>query len=243
MIICPVCNTKNIHLDIICKNCSCFLQQKIENINLFEVLWLLVENPKRALKLVALAKHKNFVLIFSILIGISSTFQLFEIIKIYDLINKPLLILAAGFVVGFPLGFLILTTFTYLTIFLTKIFNLVRLKFKQIYSTLAFAATPIIYIFVFIFPTKIIAFGANAFSNNPSPSIINPAVYWITEGLTFLFIFYFFVLLIISFMVLFELKLIKALILTFILSLFVTICCIAIFKFLIYNLLYGSSGI
>lgn len=239
MITCPICNTKNLHLDVICKNCGSFLQQKIENINLFEVLWLLLENPKKGLRIVAIAKHKNYIIFLSAFIGISYTFKIFEVIRVYDFISKPLSIFLGGFILGTGLGFIILATLTYLSIILSKVFKLVKLKFKQIYSAYAFAGTPIIYILIFIFPLKIMNFGVHLFSNNPSAFIINPTVYWITEVLTYLCILYFLILLVISNLILFNLKIIKALILTFILIIFIIISYVILPNILVYNFTNG----
>lgn len=239
MIVCPICNTENVHLEIICKSCGCFLQQKVENINLFEVLWLLLENPKRGLRLVALAKHKNYIFFISILIGISYTFKILEMIKIYDFINKPLFIFIGGLTLGIPIGFILLLTLTYLTTLLSKIFKLTRVKFKQIYSTFAFAGAPIIYILIFVFPIKIMVFGIHVFSENPSALIINSSVYWITEALTYIFILYFLILFTISISVLFELKIIKTLILSFFLISFITVSYLIFVNIFINHLFHG----
>lgn len=234
MINCPICHTENIHLDIICKKCGSFLQQKIENINLFEVLWLLIENPRKGLKVVALAKHKNYILFLTALIGISYTYKLFEIIRIYDFINKSLLIFASGLILGIPIGFFLLTILSYITILLSKIFKFVKIKFKHVYTTLAFSSVPIIYILIFVFPMKILAYGANIFSDNPPAVVINPVVYWITEALTYIFLTYFFILLINSIMLLYDVKIVKAIAFSTLLISFIITCYIFFFKFLFY---------
>lgn len=216
MITCPICNSLNINLDVICKSCGSYLQPKIENINLFEILWLLFEDPKKGLKTVAIARHKNFLLFFSALFGISLMYLIFEILKIYDHWDKPILILVAGALSGIPLGFLTLVFLSLLTLITGKIFKLIKINFKQIYTTITFSTTPFIYILFFLFPVKLITYGIHIFSINPSPMVINPTVYWIILILTGVFLIYFLFLMIISMNILFEVKSLRAFFLIFI---------------------------
>lgn len=213
MIYCPICHKENTNLEIVCKNCGCYLQTKIENINLFEILWLLIENPQKGIKIVAIAKHKNFIFFLNMLFGISLLYVFYEILKLYDFLDKPFLIFVSGLVLGIPVGFLTILVLALVTFIFKNIFKLVNVKFKQIYTALTYSTIPLIYLLIFIFPIKLIVFGINTFSRNPSPMIINSLVYWIIFAISCLFVGYFIYLFIVSIIVLFELRTVKAILL------------------------------
>lgn len=108
MINCPVCYSDNDELEIVCKSCRGFLQTKVDNINLFETLWGLIENPSKTFKNIAIAKSADTIdsvqllFIFGFLGGIPLCIFLILLLSavipfVYDLIFLlPLKLLTSG---------------------------------------------------------------------------------------------------------------------------------------------------
>ncbi|MDP2208112.1 MAG: hypothetical protein Q8K98_04965 [Bacteroidota bacterium] len=195
MIICPVCNTTNHHLEIICRQCGGYIQTKIENIDLFQKLWQLIENPVKAFKHIAIAKHKNYIIFLTSLFGMSFLFLLFEYINIGRIINRGVLIALAGMGGGIVFGFFFLVILTWITLGFSKLFKSPPTKFWNLFSVIAYSTVPIIYIFIFLLPIKLLTFGIILYTSNPSPVLVNASVSyisWFLEALMFAwFIFLF----------------------------------------------------
>lgn len=195
MIICPVCNTLNHHLNIICKQCGGYIQTKIENIDLFQTLWLLIEHPHKAFKQIALSKHKNYIIFLTSLFGMSFLFLLFEYINIARIIDKAILIAFAGIAGGIISGFILVCSLTYLTLAFSKLFKSPPTKFWNLYAVITYSSVPISYIFIFLLPIKLLTFGIIHYSSNPSPALVNASVHYIVlflEALIFIwFVFLF----------------------------------------------------
>src|SRR6059036_2490374 len=104
MITCSVCGQQNNELAVLCTSCQSYLQSKVENLNLFETIWQLIESPRSAFKRIVLAKHKNYVFVLSSLLGISMAFAMFWLKNLGpQFTNLPTLIGSGGFL-GVPLG-------------------------------------------------------------------------------------------------------------------------------------------
>ncbi len=195
MIICPICRTTNHHLNIICGNCGGFIQTKIENIDLFQKLWQLIENPVKAFKHIAIAKHKNYIIFLTSLFGMSFLFLLFEYINIGRIIDKGVLIVLFGIGGGIVFGFFFLTILTWITLGLSKLFKSPHTTVRNLFSVIAYSTVPIIYIFIFLLPIKLLTFGIILYTSNPSPVLVNASVSyisWFLEALMFAWFFYLF---------------------------------------------------
>lgn len=195
MIICPVCNTQNHHLNIICKQCGGYIQTKIENIDLFQTLWLLIEHPHKAFKQIAISKHKNYIIFLTSLFGMSFLFLLFEYINIARILDKAILIAVAGIAGGIIVGFILVCSLTCLTHAFSKLFKSPPTKFWNLFSVITYSSVPISYIIIFLLPIKLLTFGTIHYSSNPSPVLVNASVHYIVlflEALTFVwFVFLF----------------------------------------------------
>lgn len=229
MIICPICKTSNLHLNVICKECGAYLQTKVENIDLFQTLWWLIENPKRAFKTIALAKHKNYVLLLTLLFGLSISYFSLEFIKIQNSLDNVFKIIILGIILSIPLSSFVLISITTFIILIKKIFRLQNISFKNIYSSISYAVFPLTSIFIILFPFKLLTFGANTFGNNPHPEVINKIVYWILQFLSLFFALHFIYLFIRNIETLFELDFKK--------SFFLSLITIAVVSGFIYTIL------
>lgn len=221
MIICPVCNTINHHLEIICKQCGGYIQTKIENIDLFQKLWQLIENPVKAFKHIAIAKHKNYIIFLTSLFGMSFLFLLFEYINIGRIINRGVLIALAGMGGGIGFGFFFLAILTWITLGFSKLFKSPPTKFWNLFSVIAYSTVPIIYIFIFLLPIKLLTYGIILYTSNPSPVLVNASVSYISWFLEALMFAWFIVLFNTASRVVFEFNFFKAITMT--LAIFISI--------------------
>lgn len=213
MIICPVCKTFNHHLSIICIQCGGYIQAKIENIDLFQKLWQLVEHPAKAFKQIAIAKHKNYIFILTALFGISYLFLLFEYFNIGRLIDKAFYIAIAGIGGGIAIGFVTIVTLTSITLLISKLFKSPPTKFLNLFSVITYSTIPIIYILIFLLPVKLSTFGLILYTSNPSPMVVNASVLYISRSLEALMVTWFILLFIVGIKIIFEINLLKATIL------------------------------
>lgn len=193
MIHCPVCKTDNHHLAVKCVECGAYLQNKVDNIDLFSTIWNLIEKPTKTFHKIAIAKYKNYVFILSAFAGIPLLFFIFWLIKAGDFISSLLNFIFIGFIFGPPFGIFIVTTFAVLIKLFYRIFS-VKIYFKNIFAVTAYSFIPII-TGVFILPLKIMTFGVHYFSMNPSPYQLKPISYVIFLILDGLFSFWTLVLL------------------------------------------------
>lgn len=195
MINCPVCHTDNDNLNVICKSCGGYLQTKINNINLFETLWGLIENPSKTFKNIAIANTKNYIIFLSSFIGISITFLLFGFDKSADTIDSIQPLFIYGFLGGIPLGIFLILILSTVTFLVTRLFKQ-RTSLKRLTAVIVYSAIPFVYDLIFLLPLKLLTFGVNYFKSNPSLTLINPTVHYIIlsiEGLLFVWFLYLFV--------------------------------------------------
>ena len=96
MINCSVCQTENDEFSIVCKKCGGFLQNRVPNLDLFDVLWKIIESPRSAFRTIMLSEHKNYAVFLYSLIGIAITFAGFWQFKLGNRIENILLVIFFG---------------------------------------------------------------------------------------------------------------------------------------------------
>lgn len=210
MITCPICKTENNHLASICFKCGGFLQAKVDNINLFETLWKLIEHPSKAFKNISMAKHKNYIALLSFLAGINLSFLLLRYWNIYDLLETTKTLFIAGVGGGILLGVLSITIISLLIFNLAKFFK-VRTLFKNVWSVVSFSFVPLIYSLIFLMPVKLLTFGIDYFGTDSSPVSLNQSVYYILMTLDSLMLLWVVALVIIAVKTIYNLTIQKSL--------------------------------
>ncbi len=185
MIICTVCNTQNHHLEVICISCGSYLQKKVNNIDLFSMIWKLIESPRAAFHEIAIAQRKNYSIFLAGLFGIGLTFGLFWILKLGNQVDSILMFMAIGILVGPFIGIIYLTVFSLMFVLITKLIKL-KCKFKNIFAVSSFSFVPIVLSVIFILPLELAIFGIYFFSTNPSPIVIKPTYYYLLLTLDYL---------------------------------------------------------
>jgi len=181
MIACTVCGTQNDEFAVICVSCKSFLQMKVDNLNLFETLWSLMETPRAAFRRIALARHKNYVILLSCLLGIAIVYSVIWFKTLGARFADFAVLVGAGILLGPFAGLL----FTFL--FSLVVHRVGRLlggtgSYRNVRAAMVYALVPIVYSLVLVFPIEIAIFGPYFFSDNPPPLVINPVAYIVLLG-------------------------------------------------------------
>jgi hypothetical protein len=176
MINCPVCSTENHHLAVICTKCGAYLQNKIETLDLFATAWRMFERPSKTFHVISLSKHKNYSIILSAIAGIGFIFTVFWLINAGELTNSLPRFLAAGLLMGLPLGVISVSLFSLISLFIARFFR-VKIRFKNCYAVTAYALIPVVLSVILVLPLEVMTFGVHFFSKNPSPYLLKPTSY------------------------------------------------------------------
>lgn len=181
MITCKVCQSTNHHLATICVSCGSYIQPKVDNLDLFSTAWKVIESPSRGFRTVALATHKNFCVFISSAAGVGIAFTLFWFIHFGDIVPELFSLLLIGLLFGFVVGPLTVLVFSLILKAVTAIGRM-RIRFRNIYASAAYALTPVLLSVLFILPIELLTFGSFMFSRNPSPYLLRPFSYIMMIG-------------------------------------------------------------
>ncbi|HXF99532.1 MAG TPA: Yip1 family protein [Bacteroidota bacterium] len=176
MIPCPVCGTTNDELQTVCVQCGSFLQGRVDALNLFETVWGLVESPHRTFKKIVLSKHKNYVLLLSVLFGIGLMFDIFWAKRLGDVIGNLLTLTGLALIVG-PLAGIVTTFLVSLALQVSTRLWDGRATLRNMYAACSYALSPMAVSLFVVVPLEIAAFGVHFFGTNPPPMLIKPTAY------------------------------------------------------------------
>lgn len=176
MIRCSVCGHENDDLAVLCISCKSYLQTKVETLDLFQTLWLLVISPGAAFRRIALSKHKNYVFLLSSLLGIALVFTLLWFKNLGRLFPNLFILLLTGVVSGPFVGIAFVFVFSAVMIILGRLLGGKATR-RNTFGVVAYASMPIVLSLVLVFPIEVAIFGLDLFDNNPSPLVIKPFVY------------------------------------------------------------------
>jgi hypothetical protein len=184
MIDCPVCGTRNHHLNVVCSSCGGFVQGRVENLDLFSTIWSLIERPRRAFHQIAIARYKNYSMIVPGLAGAGFVFAFFWFIKAGDLTSSTMSLLLGGMAAGPPVGVL-LTLLMAVSLWTALRLTGVTVRFRNLYAVLAYCSVPVLLAAVFLLPLEVFTFGRYFFSLNPPPWLLKPFSYYAFVSLGF----------------------------------------------------------
>jgi hypothetical protein len=182
MINCSVCQTENDQYSTVCKKCGGFLQNRVPNLDLFDVLWKIIENPRNAFRLIMLAEHKNYALFLYTLSGIAITFTGFWYFKLGDRFENILVLIFLSILIGIPLGIALCPIASSLHWGLSKILGN-KASFRNSLGITSYSLTPIVISLLFVLPVELLTFGMYFFTFNPPPITIKPISYMLLIGL------------------------------------------------------------
>ncbi len=181
MILCPVCSTENDQYATACRKCGAFLQNRVPNLDLFSTGWRLIENPKEAFRLIALADHKNYSLLLYAIFGISLSLTGFWYFRLGDKFDSLITLAVWALLVGIPLGIIICPITTLFHWLYSKIFG-GKASFRTSLGITSYSLTPIVISLFLVLPVELSTFGMYLFTFNPHPMTIKPLSYILLIG-------------------------------------------------------------
>jgi hypothetical protein len=176
MITCSVCGKQNDDLAVLCTSCRGYLQSKVDNLNLFETVWQLIESPRAAFKKIVLARHKNYVFVLSSMLGVSGAFAVFWLMNLGNRFENLLILAGVGGLLGIPAGITIVFVSGVVVSTAVRVFG-GKASLKDSRAIVAYAGIPVVLSLVAVFPLEIAIFGIDLFGTNPPPLVINPLAY------------------------------------------------------------------
>lgn len=182
MIQCTVCGTENDDLAVLCKNCKSYLQTKVDTLDLFNTIWMLVESPRRAMKRIVLARYKNYVFVLSALLGISLAYTVMWYRNLGKVFNDLFVILLGGLLAGPVAGILFVLLCSMVLAVCARMLG-GKATVRNTRAVVAYSAVPIVFALVFVLPVEVAVFGLSFFDNNPSPLVLKPVEYVTLIGL------------------------------------------------------------
>lgn len=188
MIQCPNCTAENGDLSLVCVKCGGFLQARIPTLDLFNTIWQVIELPKRAMRRIVLAVHKNYAILLSAFYGIGLAFSFMWLFNFGERFENLLYLIFAGLLFGPALGVIHILIIATVGIVVSRFFS-IRMHFADLLGVAAYATVPVILSVVFLLPIELMTFGLFMFAENPSPFVIKPfpyIIFMILDGLTVL---------------------------------------------------------
>lgn len=185
MIQCPNCGVENGDLVIVCLRCGSFLQTRVPTLDLFDTIWQMIEAPRKAMRKVALAVHKNYAIFLSSFYGIGLAFFLLWVLNLGEVFNNLLYLLFTAILIGPALGIIHIFLASLIGVIIGRLLR-ARMQFSNVLGVAAYATVPVILSIVFILPIELMTFGLFMFAQNPSPFVIKPVpyiVFMVLDGL------------------------------------------------------------
>jgi len=163
---CKKCNHINPPYKNICSECKSYLRERIVNIDLWDTIRLVIEEPAKAFRNIIFAEHKNFILFITFFIAVKNLI----IARFFSAPELGINGVETSFLLSLVLVILV-TSFLIISFSLIQknIYSKkeVKLRLKDIYAVNTFSFTPYLFGLVFIFPTELVVLGGDIFSNNP----------------------------------------------------------------------------
>ncbi|HLX13474.1 MAG TPA: Yip1 family protein [Bacteroidota bacterium] len=173
VLLCPVCGAENNHLHVTCAKCGAYLQRKIENLDLFDTAWSIIESPRTAFHWIAVSKHKNYSIFLSCVAGIGLAFTLCWLFKAGDYSDQLIAIMGAGLAMGPLLGVIFVLLSSAITWSLLEMAK-EQLPFRTVFALSAYSMIPVVISAITILPIELMTFGIYLFTSAPSPYLLHP---------------------------------------------------------------------
>jgi hypothetical protein len=190
---CIKCNHVNPPYKHICEECKSFLRERVVNLDLWDTILKIIEEPSIAFKQIIFAEHKNFILLLTFLLGLKSLiFSRFLSVPHLGLNGvSTSLMLSLILSIIFSIIPVILLTSAQVKFYKKKG---IILRFKDIYSINVYAFIPYIFGLIFIFPVELIVLGGDIFSNNPYSFEIKPLISYMLISMELIVLIWSFIL-------------------------------------------------
>jgi len=173
---------------IVCMRCGSFLQARVPTLDLFDTIWQLIESPRKAMRRIALAVHKNYVIFLSSFYGIGLAFFLLWVLNLGEAFSNLLYLIFTAILIGPALGIIHVFLTSLVGVLIGRLMR-TRMQFSNVLGVAAYATIPVNLSVVFVLPIELMTFGLFMFAQNPSPFVIKPIpyiIFMVLDGLAIL---------------------------------------------------------
>ena len=181
MIKCTVCLAENDEFAITCEKCKAFLQNRVPNLDLFNMGWNVLESPRQAFRTITIAEHKNYALFLFSLFGVSMAFTGFWYFRLGTRFVTLIDLIPAALGSGVILGLLASAIITGIYYGFAKLLGGTA-SFRTSMGVIGYSLTPISLSLFFVLPIELLTFGMYLFTSNPHPYTMKPASYIVLLG-------------------------------------------------------------
>jgi hypothetical protein len=186
-ITCSNCSSENPPYAYTCNNCNSFLRERVFNIDLWKVIGLLIESPKKAMEMIVFSEHKNFISFLLIVIAVKLLVntRFISLISLGTFNPSTSLYLSYLILLGIFVMYLIIFSicFTYINKFLQ-----ITTRFQDNFALLTYSLLPNVFGIIFLFIIELVVFGEYLFSINPTPFVLKGITAYIFAGAEILLI-------------------------------------------------------
>ena len=186
-ITCSNCSAENPPYAFTCKNCNSFIRERVFNIDLWNVIGLLIESPKKAFELIVYSEHKNFISFLLIFIAVKMLVntRFISLISLGTFNPSTSLYLSYLIILGILVVYLIL--FSFCVTYINKLLQITT-RFRDNFAVLTYSLLPNVFGIIFLFIIELVVFGEYLFSINPTPFVIKGITAYIFAGAEILLI-------------------------------------------------------
>ncbi len=181
MIRCTVCLAENDDFAVICTTCKAFLQNRVPNLDLFDIAWKVLVSPRQAFRTITLSEHKNYALFLFALFGVSLSFTGFWYLELGPRFMSLIDLIPAAVGIGVAFGLVASLVITGIYYGFAKILGGAA-GFRTSLGVLGYSITPITLSLIFVLPIELLTFGMFLFTSNPHPYTIKPLSYVLLVG-------------------------------------------------------------
>lgn len=182
---CPICHSNNHHLATICTSCGGYLRNKVDNLDLFSMMGKVIVSPRSAMERVALAAHKNYVIVLSSAGGIAIAFYLMALLHFGEILVTLPLIVGAGFAFGMMFGILLALSASFYIVLAGRVIGTV-VRFRDAFAIVSYSFVPVGLSITVLLPIGVMTYGLYLFTREPSAYSLNPLSFTLLSGLTML---------------------------------------------------------
>lgn len=181
---CSNCGEENLLYEKNCKQCKHYLRAAVVNIDLWKTIWLIFENPKKAIQNLIMAEHKNFSIFLLFFLALKLFTTSVTIQSAFNITLPNTEFFSANIIIGTLIYLLIVLFFTFIFSKLFKKNNKVR--FRDNFTIIVYSFIPLIFSLFILSPVEYGLFGKHWYLYNPSPFLIKSTLAYLILSLEFL---------------------------------------------------------
>jgi RNA polymerase subunit RPABC4/transcription elongation factor Spt4 len=202
---CKKCNHINPPYKNICTECKSYLRERVVNIDLWNTILLIIEEPAKAFRQIIFSEHKNFIIFLTFFISLKNLI-IARFISVPELgANGASVSLIFSLILMILITTVLTSSFSFIQNILYSRKN-ITLRFQDFYAVYVYSFIPYLFGLIFIFPVELIVLGGDIFSNNPYSFQIKPLISYILIGVELITIIWSFFLIFKSILVVSEKK-------------------------------------